>query len=99
MLKRALKAGSTLPPLARSTAFTTAASIEGKASLRVFSANCWGDNGRGGLGGAISSPEPSCGVAEVASLFVGGDDGESAASSSKSSAFAVVGDSARAPGF
>lgn len=60
--KRALKAGSTLPPLARSTALTTAASIDGNASFSVFSACCSGAKGRGGLGGATSSPEPACGA-------------------------------------
>ena len=55
---RALNAGSTLPPLARRTALTTAASMDGKASLRVFSACCSGFKGRGGFGGATSSPEP-----------------------------------------
>ena len=50
-----MNAGSRLPPLALSTALTTAPSIEGKASLRVFSACCCGLIGRGGLGGGASS--------------------------------------------
>lgn len=53
--RRALKAGSTRPPLADSTAFTTAASMLGKASLRVCSFCCCGLKGRGGFGGASSS--------------------------------------------
>jgi hypothetical protein len=52
---RALNAGSTRPPLAIKTALTTAASMLGKASFKVFSACCCGLNGRGGLGGGISS--------------------------------------------
>jgi hypothetical protein len=51
----ALKAGSTRPPLAVRTAFTTAASMLGKASFRVFSACCCGLRGRGGFGGGTSS--------------------------------------------
>jgi len=53
--RRALKAGSTLPPLAVNTALMTAASMLGNASLRVFSACCCGLRGRGGFGGAASS--------------------------------------------
>ncbi len=75
---RALKAGSTLPPLARRIALMTAPSIDGKASFRVFSACCSGFNGRGGFGGATSSPELGCaavvGVVED-TLRGDGDDG------------------------
>lgn len=53
--RRASNAGSKLPRLALRTAFITATSIVGKASLRVFSA-CWiGGRGRGGFGGGTSS--------------------------------------------
>ena len=52
---RALKAGSTLPPLAVRTALTTLASMVGNASFRVFSACCRGLKGRGGLAGGASS--------------------------------------------
>lgn len=95
--KSALKAGSTFPPLARSTALTTAASIEGNASFSVFSACCSGDNGRGGFGGATSSPDTGRGAWEEGVAF--GDAGVSVGSSSKSNAFAVVGDSGGASGF
>ena len=67
--RSALNAGSTLPPLARSTAFTTAASIFGKASLRVFSACCIGFTGRGGFGGATSSSKPGVGTLVADSFF------------------------------
>ena len=87
-----MKAGSTRPPLARKTALTTVASIEGKASRKVFSACCVGLNGRGGLGGGASSPAPDVGFS-VADPDFEGEDSASAASSSKSRAFAVVGDS------
>ncbi len=51
----ALKAGSTFPPLALSTALMTVASMLGKASFSVASA-CWpGLTGRGGFGGGTSS--------------------------------------------
>lgn len=93
-----MKAGSTCPPLARKTALTTAASIEGKASFKVFSACCSGANGRGGLGGGASSAAPEVGFS-VATADFRGEDGVSAVSSSKSKAFAVVGDSGRASGF
>ena len=98
MPSRALNAGSSRPPLARKTAFTTLASIEGNASLRVFSACCSGPSGRGGFGGAASSPEPGVGVGLEGAGF-GGDAGVSAVSSSKSRAFAVVGDSGRGSAF
>lgn len=96
--RRALKAGSTLPPLARSTARTTAASILGNASFRVFSACCIGFPGLGGFGGATSSPEPGVGRADCVSFFGVGARGWGEAqvswgSSSKSSSRAVVGDS------
>ena len=95
--KSALNAGSILPPLALNTAFTTAASMEGNASFNVFSACCSGARGRGGFGGGASSI-PGCGVvAEEEGL--GGDAGVSIGSSSKSSAFAVVGDSGRGSDF
>ena len=76
----------------------TAASMEGKASFKVFSASCSGANGRGGLGGGTSSPVPGLGFSVEADNF-GGDDGVSGASSSKSNAFAVVGDSGGASDF
>ena len=96
--KRALNAGSTFPPLARRTARTTAASIAGKASFKVFSACCMGFAGRGGFGGATSSSEPGVGRADGVS-FLGvaargwGEAWVSCGSSSKSSSRAVVGDS------
>ena len=93
-----MNAGSTFPPLARSTALTTAASMDGKASFKVFSACCSGFNGRGGLGGPTSSPDPGARVVEVEVGF-GGDAGVSIGSSSKSRALAVVGDSGRSSGF
>ena len=94
MPSRALKAGSSRPPLARRTALTTATSIDGKASLRVFSACCSGASGRGGLGGATASCV-SRGKSEAEEAGFGGDVEVSAVSSSKSSALAVVGDSGR----
>lgn len=94
MPSNALKAGSSLPPLARKTALTTAASIAGNASFKVVSACCSGANGRGGFGGATSSPEPGCTV-DVAAADLKGDAVGSTASSSKSKALAVVGDSGR----
>lgn len=51
LLSKALKAGSTFPPLAKSTAFTTLRSIAGKASMRVASASAFGSTGLGGFGG------------------------------------------------
>jgi len=95
---RALKAGSTFPPLARKTALTTAASMEGNASLSVFSACCSGANGRGGFGGATSSTDAGCEKADGWSAF-GGGAGVSIGSSSKSNALAVVGDSGRSSSF
>ena len=95
--KRALNAGSILPPLALNTAFTTAASIEGNASFKVFSACCSGARGRGGFAGGASSVPGRGVVAEEEGL--GGDAGVSIGSSSKSSAFAVVGDSGRGSDF
>ena len=94
---RALKAGSSCPPLARNTALTITASIEGNASFNVFSACCSGANGRGGLGGGASSPVRGFGFSGEEAGF-GEDDDVSIGSSSKSSAFAVVGDSGRASG-
>ena len=96
--RSALNAGSTFPPLARNTAFTTAGSIDGNASFRVFSACCSGPSGRGGFGGAASSPEPGWGVGADTEDF-GGVMGVSMGSSSKSKALAVVGDSARSSVF
>lgn len=93
-----MKAGSTRPPLARKTALTTAASMEGKASFKVFSACCSGANGRGGLGGGTSSPALGFGFSVGIAEFMGDAD-VSAVSSSKSNAFAVVGDSGGASGF
>ena len=93
-----MNAGSTFPPLARNTAFTTAASIDGKASFSVFSACCSGPSGPGGFGGAASSPDPGCGVVAGIEGF-GGVGGVSMGSSSKSKALAVVGDSARSSVF
>lgn len=90
-----MKAGSTRPPLARNTALTTVASMEGKASLKVFSACCSGPNGRGGLGGGASSPPPDAGFSTGTPDFEG-EGPISVVSSSKSRAFAVVGDSGRA---
>ena len=72
--------------------------MEGKASLKVFSACCSGANGRGGLGGGISSVSPEIGFS-VGDLGFKEEDVVSAVSSSKSKAFAVVGDSGRASGF
>ena len=55
MPNKALKAGSTCPPLAASTALTTDASMLGKASFKVFSACTRALTGRGGLAGGVSS--------------------------------------------
>lgn len=94
MPSRALNAGSTWPPLAVKTAFTTAASMVGNASFKVFSACCCGDSGLGGFGGAASSDGAvDCGIVLDAGVLSDGDDG--AVSSSKSRALAVVGDSGR----
>ena len=94
---RALNAGSTFPLLARKTALTTARSTEGKASRRVFSACCAAVNGRGGLGGPTSSPA-GC-EASAVDTSIGAELGLCRGSSSKSSSFAVVGDSGRPLGF
>jgi hypothetical protein len=77
---------------------TTAASIVGNASLSVFSACCSGFNGRGGFGGGASSSETGRGVVDDEVGF-GGEAGVSVGSSSKSKAFAVVGDSGRGSDF
>ena len=98
MPRRALKAGSARPPLARKTALTTAASIVGNASFSVFSACCSGANGRGGFGGATSSPEPGWVAVDDGGGF-GGGTCVCVGSSSKSKAFAVVGDSGRGSSF
>ena len=76
------------------TALTTAPSIEGNASFKVFSACCCGDSGLGGLGGGISSAAGAgCALALAVMVLLEGEEG--AVSSSKSRALAVVGDSAR----
>ena len=72
--------------------------MEGKASLKVFSACCSGANGRGGLGGGTSSASPEIGFSDRGLDFKE-EDVVSAVSSSKSKAFAVVGDSGRASDF
>lgn len=72
--------------------------MEGKASFNVFSACCSGANGRGGLAGGTSSSALGFGFC-VEGPDLMGDDVVSAVSSSKSSAFAVVGDSGGASGF
>lgn len=87
------------PPLARSTALMTVPSMEGKASLRVFSACCSGANGRGGFGGGASSREIGFDGAVALESVFGEVADVSAASSSKSRALAVVGDSARSSTF
>lgn len=61
MPRSASKAGSTLPPLAVRTAFTTATSIDGKASIRVFSACSRGLRGLGGFAGGGGSSDPDVG--------------------------------------
>jgi hypothetical protein len=99
MLSSALKAGSTLPPLATSTALTTLLSISGKASISVFCACCCGDMGRGGLGGGISVASSLKRTPGLGDLGGGGDATVSwvaavvgaSLSSSKSSSRAVVG--------
>lgn len=98
VLSKALKAGSTLPPLANNTALTTLMSMLGKASIKVASARAWGLMGRGGFGGGASSSwkltlglglgEGDAAVSRTAVAPV------SCGSSSKSSGRAVVGDSA-----
>jgi hypothetical protein len=96
ILNSALKAGSTLYPLATSTAFTTFESIEGKASTSVVSACACGLSGRGGFAGGVSS---SCSWKLTRLGCAAGSDKWSGAwlswgSSSKSGSLAVVGDSA-----
>jgi hypothetical protein len=72
MPRSASKAGSTLPPLADRTAFTTERSIEGKASVRVFSACSLGLRGLAGFaGGGGSSDDGSAGEAEAFVVFLG----------------------------
>lgn len=94
MPRRALNAGSTLPPLAVRTARTTAASMVGKASLNVFSACSRGLNDRGGFdGGAASSLGGGLGTVSVLDAFVGVDTTPVSWSLSKSNGRAVVGDS------
>jgi hypothetical protein len=101
MLSRALKAGSTFPPLATRTALTTFASMAGNASINVFSACCCVLMGRGGLGGGISVASSEKRTPGLGDLDGGGGEETCSAgaagvslSSSKSSSRAVVGDSA-----
>lgn len=99
LLNSALKAGSTLPPLATRTALITLLSMSGKASISVFCACCCGDMGRGGFGGGISvasslNRTPGLGDFEggegaVAVSWV--EEAGASLSSSKSSSRAVVG--------
>ncbi len=96
---RALKAGSTLPPLATSTAFITLVSSEGKASINVASACAWGLIGLGGFGGGADCSSSLKLTFFGAGCDTGGGASDGAlvgwrASSSKSGSFAVVGDSA-----
>src|SRR5271156_3106801 len=90
--RRALKAGSTAPPLAVRTALIIAASVDGKASFRVISACSRRGRGLGGFTGGTSA------------IVLGLDTADSSpskllwapwscASSSKSNGRAVVGDS------
>lgn len=94
--RSALKACSIFPPLATTTAFTTAGSILGNASLKLSTASWCGGTGRGGFEGAALSRDSGCvGASKVAVVLV--EDAnvtpESCGSSSKSSGRAVVGDS------
>lgn len=99
VLSSALKAGSTLPPLATRTALTTLGSTPGKASISVFCACAWESTGRGGFWGGISTASslkrtPGLGDLEagdgaVALSWV--EAAEASLSSSKSSSRAVVG--------
>lgn len=74
VLSSALKAGSTFPPLATSTALTTLVSMPGKASMSVFSA-CWcGLIGRGGFGGGISVASSEKRTPGLGDLEVGGGE-------------------------
>ena len=73
----------------------------GNASIRVFSACCWGLIGRGGLGGGISVASSVKRTPGFGDLDVGGGEvtlswvaAGVSLSSSKSSSRAVVGDSA-----
>lgn len=98
ILSSALKAGSTLPPLATKTALTTLLSMPGKASIRVFCACCCGDMGRGGFGGGMSVVSSVKRTAGLGDLEGGGDvtvswveEVVASLSSSKSSSRAVVG--------
>ncbi len=100
LLKSALNAGSTLPPLASRTALTTLVSISGKASISVFCAWAFGSAGRGGFCGGISSAcsenlTPGLGDFEAGGgevVFSGAaEDAGASLSSSKSSSRAVVG--------
>ena len=61
---RALKAGSTLPPLALSTALMTVSSTVGNASFKIMTFFWASVSGRGGFGGAVSAGE-SCAVGPV----------------------------------
>lgn len=69
------------------TAFTTAASMLGKASFNVFSACCCGLSGRGGFAGGFSV------VLDGFAVDVDVADVSGASSSSISSGLTVVGDS------
>jgi hypothetical protein len=99
VLSNALKAGSTLPPLATRTALTTLGSTSGKASISVFCACTWGSTGRGGFWGGISVASSlkrtpglgdlEAGDGEVALSWV--EAAGASLSSSKSSSRAVVG--------
>lgn len=99
VLNSALNAGSTFPPLATSTAFTTVVSISGNASISVFCACTCGSTGRGGFCGGISSAcsenlTPCLGDFEIGggdAVFSGAEDVGASLSSSKSSSRAVVG--------
>lgn len=84
-----MNAGSSLPPLATSTALTTLASKLGNASISVASASDVGFVGRGGCGGGLSSVFVFGGLLRFSVLVV-----FSTASSSNSNGCAVVGDSA-----
>lgn len=65
MPNNALKAGSTLPPLAARTALTTLGSMEGKASLNVISACSCVLVGLGGLEGGVSSFGGGFGIVSI----------------------------------
>ena len=96
---KALKAGSTLPPLAIRTALTILTSILGNASIKVCSACACGLCGLGGFAGAVSScsAKLTLGLGDGLLIAFDGLTGPlSCASSSKSNSLAVVGDSAPA---